>query len=105
MESIFPPSSAHTPAILRKHETCWSLDLINPELKSSSNFIALQNELSNTESRLANARSAYNNSVTTYNTAVKTFPSNLVASMFKFTPADLFEVSNEKARENVKVEF
>ena len=77
----------------------------NPELKSSSNFIALQNELSNTESRLANARSAYNNSVTTYNTAVKTFPSNLVASMFKFTPADLFEVSNEKVRENVKVSF
>ena len=77
----------------------------NPDLKSSSNFVSLQNELSNTESRLANARSAYNNSVTTYNTAVKAFPSNLVASMFKFTPADLFEVSNEKVRENVKVSF
>ena len=77
----------------------------NPDLKSSSNFVSLQNELSNTESRLANARSAYNNSVTTYNTAVKAFPSNLVASMFKFAPAELFEVSNEKARENVKVSF
>ena len=77
----------------------------NPDLKSSSNFVSLQNELSNTESRLANARSAYNNSVTTYNTAVKAFPSNLVASMFKFAPAELFEKSNEKARENVKVSF
>ena len=45
--------------------------------------------------QLLGTRTAYNNSVTTYNTAVKVFPSNIVASMFKFTTADLFEVSNE----------
>lgn len=77
----------------------------NPDLKSSDNFLNLQSELSNTESRIANTRTAYNNSVTTYNTAVKVFPSNIVASMFKFTTADLFEVSNDKAHEAVKVEF
>lgn len=77
----------------------------NPDLKSSDNFLQLQSELSNTESRIANTRTAYNNSVTAYNTAVKVFPSNIVASMFKFTPSELFEVGNEKAREAVKVEF
>lgn len=77
----------------------------NPNLKSSDNFIQLQSELSNTESRIANTRTAYNNSVTSYNTAVKVFPSNIVASMFKFTPAELFEVSDVKAHEAVKVDF
>ena len=77
----------------------------NPDLKSSDNFLQLQSELSNTESRIANTRTAYNNSVTSYNTAVKVFPSNIVASMFKFAPAELFEVSDVKAHEAVKVDF
>ncbi len=77
----------------------------NPDLKASDNFLQLQSELSNTESRIAITRTAYNNSVTAYNTAIKVFPSNIVASMFKFTPSELFEVSDVKAHEAVKVDF
>ena len=77
----------------------------NPDLKSNESFVNLQNELRNTETRIADSRVEYNDNVTKYNTAIKVFPSNIVASMFKFTPSDLFEVSNEQARENVKVDF
>ena len=77
----------------------------NPDLKSNESFVNLQNELKNTESRIADSRIDYNDNVTKYNTAIKVFPSNIVASMFKFTPADLFEVKNEQAHENVKVDF
>ena len=76
-----------------------------PDLKANQNFLELQNELQNTEDKISNVRQDYNNSVTKYNIRLETFPSNIVASQFKFTQEELFEVKDESVRENVKVSF
>ena len=67
--------------------------------------MALQQELTNTEDKISYSRQFYNDIVTKYNTELEVFPSNIVASMFKFKPETLFEVDNEEARKNVKVDF
>ena len=68
-----------------------------PDLKASANFLALQDELTNTEDRIAAARRFYNGNVRAYNTRVATFPSNLIASMFSFRPRDFFELRDQAA--------
>jgi len=66
-----------------------------PQLKTSTNVLALQEELSSTENRIAFARQAYNDSVMSYNTALAVFPSNLIAGLFRFTAMGLFEASGD----------
>lgn len=66
-----------------------------PELKANENFIALQDELEGTENRIATARKDYNDSVTEYNKAIKKFPTVIIAGMFGFEKADLFEATEE----------
>jgi LemA protein len=63
-----------------------------PELKANENFLALQQELSNTEDRLQTARRFYNANVRDYNQRVKQFPSGVIASMFGFKEEEFFEV-------------
>jgi LemA protein len=63
-----------------------------PELKANTNFLALQNELTNTEDRLQTARRFYNANVRDYNQRVKQVPSNIVAGMFNFEEEEFFEV-------------
>ena len=63
-----------------------------PELKANANFLALQQELANTEDRLQTARRAYNASVLDLNQRIRQFPSNLIARMFGFSEAEYFEV-------------
>jgi LemA protein len=75
-----------------------------PDLKANQNFMMLQEELSGTESKIAYARQFYNDSVMTYNTALEVFPNNVLAGMFSFQAADLYE-AEEEAREAVKVQF
>ena len=76
-----------------------------PDLKANQNMLALQEELTSTANRIAFARQSYNDGVTTYNTARETFPSNIVAGMFGFKEAALFEVTNPVEKEAVKVAF
>lgn len=76
-----------------------------PDLKANQNFLALQEELSGTESKIAYARQFYNDSVMTLNTAIQSFPNNILAGMFNFTPREYFELEVAAAREPVKVEF
>jgi len=76
-----------------------------PDLKANQNFSELQEELRNTENKVSYARQFYNDSVTRYNTKLETFPSNLIGSMFHFTPEALFEVDTPEAKKNVKVDF
>ncbi|MGH2748534.1 MAG: LemA family protein [Actinomycetota bacterium] len=75
-----------------------------PDLKANENFLALQEELTGTESRIAFARQFYNEQVLAYDNALETFPSNLVAASFNFEPKVYFEAETE-SREPVKVEF
>lgn len=67
-----------------------------PELKADKSFIALQDQLEGSENRIANARKDYNKVATTYNTAIKKFPTVIVAGMFGFEKAELFEASSEE---------
>ena len=76
-----------------------------PDLKANQNFADLQNTLKETENKISFSRQFYNDAVTIYNTRLETFPSNLVASMFSFKAEALFNVENEAARQNVKVDF
>jgi LemA protein len=50
-----------------------------PDLKSNTNFLALQSQLEGTENRVAIARRDYNESVQDFNTTLRTFPSILWA--------------------------
>ena len=76
-----------------------------PELKANQNFSELQEELRNTENKISYSRQFYNDSVTMYNNKLEMVPTNIIASMFKFEPAELFRVENEEAKQNVKVQF
>ena len=50
-----------------------------PEVKANVNFMALQEELSETEDKIAFARQFYNDAVTIYNNKRQMFPGSLVA--------------------------
>src|SRR5438445_9386755 len=75
-----------------------------PDLKASQNFLALQEELTGTESRIAYARQFYNDMVQSLNTLIQSFPSRIVAQLGHFQPREFFEVE-EPARGPVSVQF
>lgn len=62
-----------------------------PELRSSENFLALQDQLEGTENRIAVARRDYNEAVRDYNVRVQRLPTALVANMFGFDTRAFFE--------------
>ena len=66
-----------------------------PDIKSSTLFTGLMDELAGTENRISVARKDYNDAVQTYDTAIRRFPTNLIAGMFGFTQADYFQASTE----------
>jgi len=76
-----------------------------PDLKSNVNMMQVSEELTSTENKIAFSRQAYNDAVTQYNTQTEVFPSSLIAGIFNFGTATLFEVTEESEREAVKVEF
>jgi LemA protein len=63
-----------------------------PDLKANQNFLALQNELTNTEDRIQTSRRFYNSNVRDFNRRVQAFPSSVIAGMFHFSEAEYFEV-------------
>jgi LemA protein len=75
-----------------------------PDLKSSQNFIRLQDELAGTENRIAVERRRYNEAVKTYNVKIRSFPTTLFAGMLGFDKAGFFQVP-EAVKEAPKVEF
>ncbi len=75
-----------------------------PELKANTNFLSLQNDLKDIEDKISYARQFYNDSVMNYNNKIQMFPSNIVASMFKFEKMPFFNIS-EKDKEVPNVKF
>lgn len=75
-----------------------------PELRSSENFLRLQEQLEGTENKIAAARQMYNTTVMEYNTKVQSFPSSLVAALHGFREEELLKIKEEE-RENVHVTF
>lgn len=75
-----------------------------PELKANTNFLALQNELSDTENKIQSARRFYNGNVMALNNSVESFPSNLIAKTFNFPRSEFFELSESEAAAKNPVE-
>ncbi|MCB1198584.1 MAG: LemA family protein [Deltaproteobacteria bacterium] len=76
-----------------------------PDLKANQNMMQLSEELTTTENKISFARQSYNDSVMTYNTAKEQFPNSIIAGMFTFETASLFEVTNQAVKEAPKVSF
>ncbi len=75
-----------------------------PDLKANENFLALQEELTGTESKIAYARQFYNDQVMRLNTLIGSFPSSLVAGAFGFGPREFFDIE-DAIRGPTTVEF
>ena len=75
-----------------------------PDLKANQNFLALQEELTATESRVAYARQFYNDSVLGYHNKLDTFPTVIVAKFGNFPRREFFQ-ADEAARTAPQVKF
>ncbi len=74
-----------------------------PTLRANENFLELQRELADTETKIQAARQFYNNVVMGLNTQIQQFPSNIVARMFNITEEEMFEMDDaEKKAPKVK---
>ena len=76
-----------------------------PDLKANQNMMQLSEELTTTENKVAFARQAFNDAVMAFNNAREVFPNNIIANMFAFKEAQLFEIKVETEREAPKVSF
>ncbi len=87
-------------------KSVFALSEAYPDLKANQNFLALQNELTDTENKIQAARRFYNGNVRDLNTAVMTFPGNTIANMFHFTKREYFDLpDNDAAQQPVAVKF
>lgn len=84
--------------ITAEHQLSTALSGLNiaveayPDLKASSNFTQLQEEISDVENKLSSVRRFFNSATKEYNNAVETFPSNIIAGMFSFKKESMFDV-------------
>lgn len=75
-----------------------------PELKSNQNFLALQDELANTENKIAVERGRYNEAVRMFNAKIKSIPANVIASGLGYTDRMYFNAATG-AENPPEVEF
>jgi LemA protein len=75
-----------------------------PELKADTNFIKLQDSLSEIETEIQGSRRYYNGTVRDFNTKIMVFPNNLFAQVMGFKSREFF-AAEEEAKGNVKVDF
>jgi LemA protein len=76
-----------------------------PDLKASTNFLQLQEELSTTENKVSFARQFYNDNVRTLNTAVKTIPTSFFVGFAKVGEREFYEVEDPTIRNAPNVKF
>ena len=65
-----------------------------PELKANQNFLALQGELTGTESKIAYSRQFYNDQVMRLNTLIQQFPASVIAGWGHFEPRTFFDIED-----------
>ncbi len=86
-------------------KSVFALSEAYPDLKANTNFMKLQDELSDTENKVQASRRFYNGNVRDFNTKLQVFPTNLIAGMLGFVKREFFEIGNEAEREAPKVQF
>ena len=85
-------------ALVGTLKTLFAVSENYPDLKASEHFLHLQKELANTEDRIQAARRFYNANVRDLNTRIQVFPSNLIASTFRFAPEEFFNIDSAAVR-------
>ena len=76
-----------------------------PDLKASTNFLGLQDELATTENKVAFSRQFYNDTVRSLNTAVKTIPTSFFVGFAKVSEREFYEVEDPQDRTVPTVKF
>jgi LemA protein len=76
-----------------------------PQLKSSEQFMRLQDELAGTENRIGVARQRYNSTLKDYNVYVRQFPNSIWAGMLGFHQNDAYFNASPAARTVPNVKF
>ncbi|MBI5633569.1 MAG: LemA family protein [Nitrospirae bacterium] len=77
-----------------------------PQLQANANFLQLQQQLKELEDNIEYSRRYFNAVVRDYNIMTETFPSNIIASQFKFEKSEFFELEEAAVeRKPAKVSF
>jgi len=76
-----------------------------PQLRSSENFLRLQDELAGSENRIAVERKRYNDTLQDYNTFIGLFPNSIWANMAGFHRNEAYFTASEGSRIVPKVDF
>jgi len=76
-----------------------------PDLKANTNFLKLQDELTDTEDKIQAARRFYNSTVMDLNSSIQSFPTNLIANTFGFKEEKFFETGSEEENRPVSIKF
>ena len=76
-----------------------------PQLRSSDQFMRLQDELSGTENRISVARKRYNDALQNYNTFVLQFPNSIWAGIAGFKQNNAFFTASPAAQTVPNVKF
>ena len=76
-----------------------------PQLRSSEQFMRLQDELAGTENRIGVARKRYNDALQDYNTYSRQFPNSIWAGMSGFQVNNAFFEASPAARTVPGVKF
>ena len=76
-----------------------------PQLRSSDQFMRLQDELAGTENRIAVARKRYNDALNTYNTFVLQFPNNIWAGIAGYKQNSAYFTASPAAQQVPNVKF
>lgn len=98
------PQAAADSVVTGALRQLFALSEAYPDLKANQNFLALQEELTSTESRVAYARQFYNDAVLGYHNRLDTFPSVLIAKLGNFPRREFFEAELD-ARTAPSVQF
>ena len=75
-----------------------------PDLKANTNFLQLQQELSNIEDKVAYARQYYNDGIMTYNVMTHKIPGLWFANLYSFKAKEYLKIP-EAAKAVPKIEF
>jgi LemA protein len=76
-----------------------------PELKANRNFQALHQSLDQIEAAVQDSRRYYNAVARDLNTTIESFPSNFIATFFRFARRAYFELDRPEDRQVPRVSF
>ena len=76
-----------------------------PQLRSSEQFMRLQDELAGTENRISVARKRYNDALQDYNTFILQFPNSIWAGMAGYAKNDAYFAASPAAKAVPSVKF